>query len=931
MKSFILFFLLFSLHQLQAQFSRSFNHNRGLPASSGCYVAKHPTDDIYYAFSLKTIVGMGYYYLTAIDGQGVTQWYQEVTTVGTSSNLCSTGDIMVSSSNIYTSAYDFNSFTLNLYKYDFAGGLIDTLVIPGVSGIKRCRANLAMDSNGNIVTAIKDGNNNYRFCKIDTASLDLISDVVVGNSTFTTSESQRAMFLNINGTETIFSYNSDDTTHFKIFNAAGSITNSFYILSPDGQATDVQLVGNTFYILINKYFIPSAAVDNPIRIITAEYDGTVLTNTTYPVSNATVFTSLDVDTDGSIYVSARNQISYQLAGAIIKIMSGVIQYEYAQQRMDLNEVSIIDNNIISSGTTLNGTEEYDQWESGNVFVKYKKNSIPDFELITTNTKLEYNNISASINYNSKNYSDHNLFPGLNVNGAGSTIYTSNLLIIGQDIDSDIHSSCNLYENVFASGPATNPAGYTLTEGDKWDRVWKLTRQQVDDHIQAYLDGDASYKIPEAILHWPAHGDTTIGQDYFLARFQDLNGNMIYEPLLGEYPLIKGDYCVLSIYNDINADSVFAYTQLDERMNVQIIEYQYGFACDQDSSMQNTLFAYYEVVNKGSETIYHAYIGNFMDMDINDPLDEYISSDPLRGMLYQRSDDGNGPEQGYIILGSKMDDDGLDNAYGIAFPDSPNGCNYANGIIDDERLGMSNMVYFVGSSGPNGVPQTSQDFYYFMQSYWKNGNPVLFGGDGYLTGTTTQPSTFMFQGDADNLFYATSGIDPGFSWTEESAGQPSGDRRGIANSGPFNFYADDTIFFDIALVTGMKNVSAGYTSHEALLNHVDSMRNYFHANEIPCGQNFYFYAPFNGTYPSLSVTEEQVFNPMIYPNPTSGIITVRGINANTTIQIYSTNGSLVYSGTSTFSEEIDLSGIQRGIYFVILQDDANTRTIKLIIQ
>ena len=44
-----------------------------------------------------------------------------------------------------------------------------------------------------------------------------------------------------------------------------------------------------------------------------------------------------------------------------------------------------------------------------------------------------------------------------------------------------------------------------------------------------------YVTPHGILEWPAHGDVDLGLDYQLAPFADLNGNMIYEPELGEYP------------------------------------------------------------------------------------------------------------------------------------------------------------------------------------------------------------------------------------------------------------------------------------------------------------------------------------------------------------------------------------------------------------
>ena len=42
----------------------------------------------------------------------------------------------------------------------------------------------------------------------------------------------------------------------------------------------------------------------------------------------------------------------------------------------------------------------------------------------------------------------------------------------------------------------------------WDRQWKITKKEIDFHIQNYTNDN--YIATEAIMSWPAHGD--IAQD-----------------------------------------------------------------------------------------------------------------------------------------------------------------------------------------------------------------------------------------------------------------------------------------------------------------------------------------------------------------------------------------------------------------------------------
>ena len=101
---------------------------------------------------------------------------------------------------------------------------------------------------------------------------------------------------------------------------------------------------------------------------------------------------------------------------------------------------------------------------------------------------------------------------------------------------------------FYPGPVSDSIHHNNGTMANWDRQWKLTKDEIDNHLINY--SEPNYIMPEAILSWPAHGDNALGQSYKLAPYIDVNDNNIYEPYNGDYPCIKGDEAIFMIRNDI---------------------------------------------------------------------------------------------------------------------------------------------------------------------------------------------------------------------------------------------------------------------------------------------------------------------------------------------------------------------------------------------
>ena len=78
---------------------------------------------------------------------------------------------------------------------------------------------------------------------------------------------------------------------------------------------------------------------------------------------------------------------------------------------------------------------------------------------------------------------------------------------------------------------------------------------------------------------------------------------------------------------------------------------------------------------------------------------------------------------------------------------------------------------------------------------------------------------------------------------------------------------------------------------------------------------------------LSVSEN-VFMPMVYPNPSNGNFTIEG-NAN--YRLYNSLGQVVLSGVCNGKSQIDAQGLQQGVYFLRLSNESGSKVEKLVIE
>lgn len=924
------------MNQSVAQIATSFYYDGWTASASGTYFEKHPSSNEYYVGTMRNKDSYNFpiSVISKLDENCNTIWHSEISHPEFFSSISGVNDIKVNENNIFISTYLFTSNPnqrIRIYKMDLNGVVIDSVEFAHPAGIKRAKSEMDFDGDGNLISAFRSVNDSIHFIKVDPATMTILTNQTIGNTNASINVI-RDLTVEYDGANAVVAYNKTDTIAFTKLDGGASVIDNFYVINPNGQIADFVVNQNNYVMLINEDNSPSTPADNPIRIIEVTNTGTLISDDTYSVQKMSLFTNMAIDQDDNIYVSGQAGSPGDI-GVIAKISSSLV-YEFIPQQTTLSEIEVHGNDIVTTGFERDAVNDCQEDNRGTSIILYDRNSIPDFETVSPHVKLSFNNLNATISYNSTNFTNPVIgAPGFEINGTGGhTIYWSSLLLAGKDDQGNVYSANQIFTNLFASGPITNSSAYNQIERDKWDRVWKVTKSQIDAHIIAFQVGDASYTIPEVILKWPALGDPSKGQSQYLAKFKDVNNNGTYEPEEGEYPLIKGDYCVLSIYNNVNSDADENCMLLADRLKIQVYEYVYGFDCPQDSSLQNTLFVYYELINRSGENIYDTYIGNQVDFDIIQYYDDFIASDPLRSICYGYTGIPNSdPYQAYMILASEQDKDSLDNSFGIGAQESPNGFGYGDGIIDNERRGMTNFMFYNNSSGVTGDPVTPTDYYGYLSSVWKDGSHQTYSGTDYTSSAIE--SNFFFPDNTDTLFYSTNGINPGAAWSEENEGNLLGDRRGIGSSGPFTFYSNDTLKFDVAFVTGMESVSGGYTSKEAMLGNVDSVRNYFTINETPCSQNFDFYEPFDGPYTTIGISKERESSDiLVYPNPSTGHFNIKGLPANSNIAIININGQTIQNFQPTSSEcLLNLSGLPDGIYFICVTSSNTIKYVKIVKQ
>ncbi|MBD3637809.1 MAG: T9SS type A sorting domain-containing protein [Crocinitomicaceae bacterium] len=461
------------------------------------------------------------------------------------------------------------------------------------------------------------------------------------------------------------------------------------------------------------------------------------------------------------------------------------------------------------------------------------------------TFLEFNNVKALIHtggnlwqISGQNFSQYEVPKGSGI----MALFTSALWLGGVDINGQLKIAAVRYRNGndYWTGPLTDGGDAEIIPSEclKYDRHFVISQDEVREFDAWFKAGEKDalegtntqgeqfldYEIPLSILEWPAHGDPSLGQNYYLAPFYDRDQDGNYNPYNGDYPwydiekelnctvdrtvTLYGDQTIWWVMND--KGNIHTETGGDP-LGMEIRCQAFAFATNDE--VNNMTFYNYELVNRSTQTLYGTYFGVFIDGALGGPNDDYVGCDVSRGLGYTYNGDNvdetmggflgygaNPPAAGVDFFeGPYQDDDGVDNPLTTNYtqaitekgiPYSGLGIGYGDGIVDNERMGMRRFLYYnnFGGGGLNAQtdPQSGQDYYNYLSGFWKDGTAFVYGGSGHPASNGALPaieSDYMFPGSSDSLGWGTGGI-PQQPWTEQTAGNVPYDRRFAQSSGPF---------------------------------------------------------------------------------------------------------------------------------------------------
>ena len=522
----------------------------------------------------------------------------------------------------------------------------------------------------------------------------------------------------------------------------------------------------------------------------------------------------------------------------------------------------------------------------------------------------------------------------------SPVFSSNLWIGGLDENDSLHLAAERYRQAgldFWAGPVSVNEGEVATDVSNavaWNRVWKLTKDEIVYHKFHYTD--LGYQPIEAIKTWPAHGDVTAGQSQYIAPFVDVDGDGVYDPMAGDYPLIRGDQCVFFVLNDVRPHN----ETKGGALGIEVHVMAYEFYNPDTLAMHNTVFYSYKVFNRSTHTYHNTIMGLNTDFDIGYSLDDNIGCDVSRGLYYGVNSspvDGNGepeaygdtvPAQTVILLSSGlMNADGEDNLAGEC-NESINGTGFGDGIADNECFGMNRFVYYSSGGAAISDPSVAADYYQYMNGLWKDGTAIEYGGTGHISGGAYGPAArFVFPGMSDPCYWGTGGEEPygPVDWTMKLAGLGAVDVRGTGFSGEFTFESGDMQRFDIAYVSAF--AEEGKTALETVLDYSDYVKAQYRKNPDEFGYQYLGVAD--------KAQESRLVNLKVWPNPAHDRISFvyDGSENPAVYTVRSVTGKTVASAQIQSGETVlvDMSNFPKGLYIVNVNTQKGNYWAKVVKQ
>ncbi len=398
--------------------------------------------------------------------------------------------------------------------------------------------------------------------------------------------------------------------------------------------------------------------------------------------------------------------------------------------------------------------------------------------------LELNSIRAMVSPFPGAFTDHwSNEPGFEVPQGEDThsIYTTIPWIIGLADGSPVGFTPATFQSqgTWPRYPWAGPNADAVDDGfyERYHRVWKLDRAMVQNHIALWQD--PGYEMPEPIASWPGNGDVSNGEPALLAPFMDVNGDGIYDPWSGDYPIIRGDQAVYAI---MHAEWVSQWGGM-AHPEVDIHAMYHVYHPFNQPALDGVVFVNYRYVNRSSQTYEQVRFAQYIDADIGCFQDDLAGCDSTRNVIYAYN-------------GFDFDADcSTQTGYGPTPP--AQGAVFLNEPLRSHSVITTSFV-------PTGSALMDLMFGTI------NGQPFDLGG------STTN---YMFPG-GDHMDQ----FNPALI-----------DRISIGATGPFTLAPQDTLCIDLAFVYARAGSGGALASRDALLTRVDSVRAFYMSHALACAE------------------------------------------------------------------------------------------------
>ncbi len=478
----------------------------------------------------------------------------------------------------------------------------------------------------------------------------------------------------------------------------------------------------------------------------------------------------------------------------------------------------------------------------------------------------------------------------------STMFAGALWLGAYDAGGDLKLAAQTYRsngNDYWTGPLDSSGQAARFTCENFDYIWQVKRWQVEAHVVDYNDnGVLDNPVDSALLKWPGQGNPHFAAamgfalpNQALAPFYDRNGNGLYEPLQGDYPVYE-DGVSTAVAEDllwwVFNDNGNLHTQTNgQPLKAEIQASAWSFECPNDSLLNRTIFVRHKIINKSGETWYDFKAGLWSDSDLGCSNDDYVGTDTATQTVYFYNQDN-------------YDDSpcGFSGALGY-------GLNPPVQTITLLNQPLSSSIYHINSSSdPKGDPSSPIGFYRLLSGVWPNGTLLTAGGDGYNP-SGSSPTDFAFPTNPN-----TSG-----GWSMYSANLSGLDQRTVSTT-----ERDSEAFvLDVAYAYHREAGRNNLTNVNLALQQVPQIQALYDSSfaDAYCGRSL-----------NLVHKDSDEQAPVLYPNPTQQYTTLTmTLEEPQTLQIRLLNsmGQVVYEQIAQdvpageYQHQIPTTQLPTGIY------------------